>query len=43
MDTNQRTRLSWSALYGCTALNVYGLISIFSCNVFLLGCDTLYL
>jgi hypothetical protein len=43
MDTNQRMRLSWGALYGCTALNAYGLVFIFSCNVFRLGCGGLYL
>jgi hypothetical protein len=43
MDKDQRTRLSWGALYGCTALNGYGLIFIFSCNVFRLGCAALYL
>lgn len=40
MDKHQRSRrLSWSALYSNLALNVMGILVIFSCNVLHQGCE----
>lgn len=40
MDEHQRnTRLSWDALYSNIALNVTGILVLFSCNVLHQGCE----